>query len=90
MSAVEAAGGGAGAGIGFAGDEQTSADLWDRMWHVNLMSHVHAARRLIPAWLARGEGSRLRSGRRHHTRALRAKAAGGAGRRHVGAGDGEG
>jgi short-subunit dehydrogenase len=26
------------------------------MWQVNLMSHVHAARRLIPAWLARGEG----------------------------------
>jgi NAD(P)-dependent dehydrogenase (short-subunit alcohol dehydrogenase family) len=46
----------ANAGIGFAGDEQTSPELWDRMWHVNLMSHVHAARRLIPAWLARGEG----------------------------------
>jgi len=26
------------------------------MWGVNLMSHVHAARRLIPGWLARGEG----------------------------------
>jgi short-subunit dehydrogenase len=26
------------------------------MWQVNLMSHVHAARRLIPGWLARGEG----------------------------------
>ena len=23
-------------------------------WQVNLMSHVHAARRLIPGWLARG------------------------------------
>jgi NAD(P)-dependent dehydrogenase (short-subunit alcohol dehydrogenase family) len=46
----------ANAGIGFAGDEQTSPELWDRMWHVNLMSHVHAARRLIPAWIARGEG----------------------------------
>ena len=26
------------------------------MWQVNLMSHVHAARRLIPGWLARGHG----------------------------------
>jgi NAD(P)-dependent dehydrogenase (short-subunit alcohol dehydrogenase family) len=46
----------ANAGIGFAGDEQTAPDLWDKMWHVNLMSHVHAARRLIPGWVARGEG----------------------------------
>jgi NAD(P)-dependent dehydrogenase (short-subunit alcohol dehydrogenase family) len=46
----------ANAGIGFAGDEQTSPERWDFMWQVNLMSHVHAARRLIPAWLARGEG----------------------------------
>jgi NAD(P)-dependent dehydrogenase (short-subunit alcohol dehydrogenase family) len=46
----------ANAGIGFAGDEQTPAERWDFMWQVNLMSHVHAARRLIPGWLARGEG----------------------------------
>jgi NAD(P)-dependent dehydrogenase (short-subunit alcohol dehydrogenase family) len=46
----------ANAGIGFAGDEQTPSELWDRMWHVNVMSHVHAARRLIPGWIARGEG----------------------------------
>jgi NAD(P)-dependent dehydrogenase (short-subunit alcohol dehydrogenase family) len=46
----------ANAGIGFAGDEQTPPDRWNFMWQVNLMSHVHAARRLIPAWLARGEG----------------------------------
>jgi NAD(P)-dependent dehydrogenase (short-subunit alcohol dehydrogenase family) len=46
----------ANAGIGFAGDEQTPPERWDFMWQVNVMSHVHAARRLIPAWLARGEG----------------------------------
>ncbi len=46
----------ANAGIGFAGNEQTVPELWDKMWHVNLMSHVHAARRLIPGWVARGEG----------------------------------
>lgn len=46
----------ANAGIGFAGDEQTPPERWDHMWQVNLMSHVHAARRLMPGWLARGEG----------------------------------
>ncbi len=46
----------ANAGIGFPGDEQTHADHWHRMWEVNLMSHVYAARRLVPGWLARGEG----------------------------------
>jgi NAD(P)-dependent dehydrogenase (short-subunit alcohol dehydrogenase family) len=46
----------ANAGIGFAGDEQTPPEEWDRMWQVNVMSHVHAARRLIPAWTARGAG----------------------------------
>jgi NAD(P)-dependent dehydrogenase (short-subunit alcohol dehydrogenase family) len=46
----------ANAGYGFAGDEQTPARLWDRMWQVNLMAHVYAARRLIPGWVARGEG----------------------------------
>jgi NAD(P)-dependent dehydrogenase (short-subunit alcohol dehydrogenase family) len=46
----------ANAGIGFAGDEQTAPERWDFMWQVNLMSHVHAARRLVPGWLVRGEG----------------------------------
>lgn len=46
----------ANAGIGFAGDEQTPPDEWDRMWQVNVMSHIHAARRLIPMWSARGSG----------------------------------
>lgn len=46
----------ANAGIGFAGDEQTPPDDWDRMWQVNVMSHVHAARRLVPSWRMRGSG----------------------------------
>ena len=46
----------ANAGIGFAGDEQTDPSEWDRLWKVNLMSHVHAAKHLIPGWVARGEG----------------------------------
>ena len=46
----------ANAGYGVAGDEQSDPDEWDRMWQVNLMSHVHAAKQLIPSWTARGEG----------------------------------
>jgi NAD(P)-dependent dehydrogenase (short-subunit alcohol dehydrogenase family) len=46
----------ANAGIGFAGDEQTPPGEWDRMWQVNVMSHVHAAHRLLPTWRARGGG----------------------------------
>lgn len=46
----------ANAGIGHAGDEQSPPERWDRMWRVNVMAHVHAARHLIPGWLARGEG----------------------------------
>ena len=46
----------ANAGIGFAGDEQTPPDRWEHMWRLNELSHVHAARRLVPGWLARGEG----------------------------------
>lgn len=46
----------ANAGIGIAGDEQTPDAEWDRLWQVNVMSHVHAARRLVPEWRARGAG----------------------------------
>ena len=46
----------ANAGYAIVGDEQTHPDEWDRMWGVNVMSHVHAAKYLIPGWLARGEG----------------------------------
>lgn len=46
----------ANAGIGTVGDEQSDPTVWDRMWNVNVMSHVHAARHLVPSWLARGEG----------------------------------
>jgi NAD(P)-dependent dehydrogenase (short-subunit alcohol dehydrogenase family) len=46
----------ANAGIGLVGDEQSEISAWTRMWEINLMSHVHAARHLIPGWVARGEG----------------------------------
>ena len=46
----------ANAGYGVAGSEQSDPDGWDKMWGVNVMSHVHAARNLVPGWLARGHG----------------------------------
>lgn len=30
--------------------------VWDRAWKVNVMSHVYAARVLLPSFIARGEG----------------------------------
>lgn len=46
----------ANAGIGMVGDEQSDPATWNRMWEINVMSHVHAAHHLIPGWVARGEG----------------------------------
>jgi len=46
----------ANAGVGTGGGpEATDAD-WDLAWQVNVMGHVHAARHLLPGWLARGRG----------------------------------
>lgn len=47
----------ANAGIGGMGTgPETPDEDWDRIWHVNVMAHVFAARHLLPGWLARGEG----------------------------------
>ncbi|MGD2102153.1 MAG: SDR family oxidoreductase [Acidimicrobiia bacterium] len=46
----------ANAGIGMVGDEQADTAEWERMWQVNTMSHVYAAKYLIPGWVARGSG----------------------------------
>ncbi|HKX75360.1 MAG TPA: SDR family oxidoreductase [Acidimicrobiia bacterium] len=46
----------ANAGIAFAGDEQTPDADWERMWRVNFLSHVYAARHLVPRWQTRGGG----------------------------------
>ena len=34
----------------------TSSEDWNRMWNVNVMAHIHAARAALPAMLERGEG----------------------------------
>jgi len=44
------------AGIFVAGSETTPDAEWRRIHEVNVMSHVYAARALLPAWLERGEG----------------------------------
>lgn len=46
----------ANAGYATEGDEQTPDIEWERMGAVNFMSHVWAARRLVPGWIERGEG----------------------------------
>ena len=45
------------AGIASGGDPlSTPIDEWQRQWDVNVMSHVHAIRAVLPGMLARGEG----------------------------------
>ena len=43
---------GIGSGAGVDADEAT----WDRIWRVNVLAHVYAARAVLPSMLARGEG----------------------------------
>lgn len=44
------------AGIAVGGGPETPDADWQRIWDVNLMSHVHIARHLLPGMLARKEG----------------------------------
>lgn len=44
------------AGIFTAGDENVSTAAWQKIWDINVMAHVFAARAVLPAMLARGEG----------------------------------
>src|SRR5262249_38544286 len=46
----------ANAGIGTGGGVEATDEDWQRTWMVNVMSHVFAARALLPAWLERGDG----------------------------------
>jgi NAD(P)-dependent dehydrogenase (short-subunit alcohol dehydrogenase family) len=46
----------ANAGIGTGSSLDAPDELWERSWAVNVNAHVLAARRLVPAWLERGEG----------------------------------
>ncbi len=44
------------AGIFTRGGEEVSNAQWQRIWDINVMAHVYAARAVLPAMLARGEG----------------------------------
>lgn len=44
------------AGIAMGGGVEVPTEEWQRIWDVNLMSSVFAARRILPSMLARGEG----------------------------------
>lgn len=49
------------AGIGPSGGVDMSNDMWQRIWEINTMSHVYAARACLPGMLARGEGYLLQT-----------------------------
>lgn len=44
------------AGIGTPGGADESNEVWQRIWEVNVMAHIYAARHVLPGMLARGEG----------------------------------
>jgi len=44
------------AGIGVGGGPETSNEAWQRIWDINVMAHVWAARHLAPRMIARGGG----------------------------------
>ena len=46
----------ANAGIGLGAGLDATDEAWRQVMDVNLMSHVYAARRLVPEWLERGGG----------------------------------
>ncbi|MBV9684448.1 MAG: SDR family oxidoreductase [Solirubrobacterales bacterium] len=47
----------ANAGVAIGTDPlETPDEVWELAWGVNVRAHVLAARRLLPGWLARGEG----------------------------------
>jgi NAD(P)-dependent dehydrogenase (short-subunit alcohol dehydrogenase family) len=49
------------AGIGVDGGEEAPDADWQRIWEINLMGHVYAARAVLPGMLARGEGYLLQT-----------------------------
>ncbi len=46
----------ANAGIFTPGGEEVSTEEWQKIWDINVMSHVFAARAVLPHMLERGEG----------------------------------
>jgi NAD(P)-dependent dehydrogenase (short-subunit alcohol dehydrogenase family) len=49
------------AGVTVKGTENTPDDDWQRLWDVNVMAHVYAARAVLPSMLERKEGYLLQT-----------------------------
>jgi NAD(P)-dependent dehydrogenase (short-subunit alcohol dehydrogenase family) len=49
------------AGIGVEGDQCVPDREWTRIWNINVMAHVYAARAVLPAMLARKDGYLLQT-----------------------------
>ena len=49
------------AGIAMEGGLETSDGDWQRIWSINFMAHVYAARAVLPGMLARGHGYLLQT-----------------------------
>jgi len=44
------------AGIGIHGGEEVPNSAWQKIWDINVMAHVFAARAVLPSMIERGEG----------------------------------
>ena len=44
------------AGIGVGGGAEASNEAWQKIWDINVMAHVWAARHMVPRMIARGGG----------------------------------
>ena len=49
------------AGIGAGGGVDAPNDAWQRIWGINVMGHIYAARAVLPGMLARGQGYLLQT-----------------------------
>jgi NAD(P)-dependent dehydrogenase (short-subunit alcohol dehydrogenase family) len=49
------------AGIGPSGGVEMTNETWQKIWEINTMAHVYAARACLPGMLARGEGYLLQT-----------------------------
>lgn len=49
------------AGLGSGAGLDADDEAWDRLWRINVMAHVHAARAALPAMVERGRGYLLQT-----------------------------